>query len=490
MNDLFQYPLAYWLSLSVLVGVSIQGWFHRQRGWGFPAMAVSFSTIAWYHGDAFYNGYSETFLTAFAPEILNGAWLEVMLFGLALAGFLSFMPDLLNQKYRGRVSQVERLRTSTEALRQIQPGVTDLAYAVACLWLVLFGFTLWRVNWNVLGLVAPYLGTFSSGWGRGQIAESWMDSIATVVQLLLQVCASIFGVCAATMRNGLPRFLMLALIFVSWPSFFFDRTRYVMLLVLIPGLLAFVFFQLRGRPFVQVSLLVLAFYSTDIWFKFIITNRGENSIAEAFASGLVHDSDLQTAKHNGFNMFEELCWINKLMDSGDFTPNKGGLYLANLANPIPRALWPNKPTMGLDYAIARGQSGDKSSGVSATIAVGMVGSGLVNFGKLLGPVAAAFLMTLWCAFLARLDLAGADFGRLLIYLVGLITIFLFGRDITIMLTYPALFGFGLLSLWRQFSPLSQVSGHDGEDEKRKKLSPESVNPCADNPEVKAITVSQ
>jgi hypothetical protein len=86
--------------------------------------------------------------------------------------------------------------------------------------------------------------------------------------------------------------------------------------------------------------------------------------------------------------------------------------------------------------------------------VGMIGSGLINFGQWLGPVAAAFLMSLWCAFLARLDLTGQDPGRLKVYLIGLVVTFNFGRDITFLVAYPFLFAFGLLWAWRTISPYS------------------------------------
>ena len=46
-------------------------------------------------------------------------------------------------------------------------------------------------------------------------------------------------------------------------------------------------------------------------------------------------------------------------------------------NPIPRGLWQDKPEIGLDYAIARGQkleaAGAKEGGVGATISTGMIG---------------------------------------------------------------------------------------------------------------------
>jgi hypothetical protein len=452
MNDILQFPLAFWISLAVLLGVACLGWLHRLQGWGVPAMAVCFTVIAWYHGDAIYNDYNQTYAKSFTPEVLNRAWLELAWFGLWLGGFSCFVPGLANRNLRGRISRVEVLRTNGRALNQLQPAITEAGYAVAAVWLLFFGFSLWRTNWDVLGLVAPYLGQNTTAWGRGQIASSWFDSIAALVSPVLLVCAAVFGVCAATLKTSSARVLMLVLMAISWPTYFFERTRHVMLLVMMPGLLAYAFFRLRGRAAVQISLLALAFISVNAWFKFVISERSNSTIAWAFASGALSDPSLAQAKHEGFNMFEELCWVNYLTENGQFTPKWGQLYLSNLANPIPRALWPNKPTMGLDYAIARGQQGDMESGVSATISSGLVGSGVVNFGTVFGPVAAAFLMTLWCTFLARLDLTGDDFGRLLIYLVGLISIFLYGRDITILIAYPTLFGFALLWIWRKAVP--------------------------------------
>ncbi len=52
-------------------------------------------------------------------------------------------------------------------------------------------------------------------------------------------------------------------------------------------------------------------------------------------------------------------------------------YFAELVNPIPRGLWQDKPMIGIDYAIARGQLyGDQKegeAGVGATISTGMIG---------------------------------------------------------------------------------------------------------------------
>ena len=75
----------------------------------------------------------------------------------------------------------------------------------------------------------------------------------------------------------------------------------------------------------------------------------------------------------------------------------------------------------------------------------MIGQGVVNFGRILGPIAAALLMAIWVAVLARQDLMGNDIGHLLLYAIGLVLTFNMGRDITLLVLYP--FVFGWLLLW-------------------------------------------
>src|ERR1035438_9928683 len=121
-------------------------------------------------------------------------------------------------------------------------------------------------------------------------------------------------------------------------------------------------------------------------------------------------------KHQGLNMYEELAWITLLTADGSYSPNWGQNYFANLVNPIPRSLWPGKPTIGLDYAIARGQGGaDTAAGVYSTLSNGVIGQGIVNFGLYIGPTFAALLASLWVGCLARLDLDGQRIGFLPLY---------------------------------------------------------------------------
>jgi hypothetical protein len=166
---------------------------------------------------------------------------------------------------------------------------------------------------------------------------------------------------------------------------------------------------------------------------------------------VVNQVEQTGSKHEGLNMLEELAWVNSFIDKGTYIVNNGGRYFAELVNPIPRALWPGKPMIGIDYAIARGQlyggAGDAQAGVGATISTGMIGQGVVNFGGFFGVVAAAALMAYWVVILARQDLMGEKMGRMLLFFIGCVLTFNLGRDITLITLYPFLFGYFMLSFW-------------------------------------------
>jgi hypothetical protein len=146
-------------------------------------------------------------------------------------------------------------------------------------------------------------------------------------------------------------------------------------------------------------------------------------------------------------MYEELCWVNSFLEDGRYEPNWGQRYFAELVNPVPRGIWAGKPYIGIDYAIARGSSlsGEQDAGVTTTISTGMIGQGIVNFGRFLGPPFAALLMAIWVAILARLDLTGQKIGRIPLYAFGMILTFNLGRDITFITLYS--FVFGRLLIW-------------------------------------------
>jgi len=229
-----------------------------------------------------------------------------------------------------------------------------------------------------------------------------------------------------------------------------------MLAILLPGFMAFITLRMRRGIVLRLAVVVVSFLILDAWFKFVLEHRSKGrSIAGAYkADQSSSDSDAlkKEKKHEGFNMLEELGYINYFITNGTYKVNWGERYFAELVNPIPRVLWPGKPLIGIDYAIARGMAygnqADNQGGVACSVSTGMIGQGVVNFGPILGPIAAALLMAIWVAVLARQDLLGHDIGHLLLYAIGLVLTFNMGRDITLLVIYPFVFGW-LLLWWHQ-----------------------------------------
>ena len=192
--------------------------------------------------------------------------------------------------------------------------------------------------------------------------------------------AAAFGIIWAVSKNPRTRSLALVVCLLTLPWFLLDRTRNTMLAVVLPGLLAWVFVRLKGGIFVKVGILAAAFLVTEGWMKFVIETRSGANVALVFQqigiAGVVEQVESTEAKHAGLNMLEELAWVNNFIDKGAYQVNNGARYFAELVNPIPRELWKDKPLIGIDYAIARGQGWeavDAQAGVGATISTGMIG---------------------------------------------------------------------------------------------------------------------
>jgi hypothetical protein len=303
-----------------------------------------------------------------------------------------------------------------------------------------------RLKGEVLYYLCPYLGHKAQPWGRGRIGSGF-DALLVVAVYLQLLVAGTFGVVAAVSTNRTTRLLALLCCLLSWPYFVFERTRNTTLAVALPAMMSWVFLRLRGSALKRIIVLGACFVLVNAWMGFVLTNRSTKSIVAALEEEGFDVGGNIAVHHEGLNMYEELCWINTFIDQGTYTVNWGQRYFAELVNPIPRGLWPNKPMIGIDYAIARGQGTDnaRQAGVYATVSTGMIGQGVTNFGRLLGPAFAALLMGFWAAMLARLDLTIQKVGRMAIYALGLILTFNLGRDITLITLYPFVFGMILLA---------------------------------------------
>ncbi len=439
-------PVAFWAVVAVLTWGTVQGIRHLKDASGLPTLAVLGTVTAWYVGDAFYNDYADYHAKIFTADVLRDAWWQVAWF---LLVFLVATPSIhrwLNARYLHRGSGVLQLFKYGVGHPAFQKQLTRAFYGCARVWIILAAIAVISLRGQVIYFFFPFLGYQASPWSHGRIGAGFdfLSIFAIYLQLLI---AGIFGVVAALSNDRRVRWLAVVCCLLSWPYFIFGWARNMMLAVVIPGVLSYVFLRLRGGILKKIAVLGACFLLVNAWMGFVIANRSNMSIVDAFKEkGFTLDTD-EKVHHEGLNMYEELCWMNTFMQAGTYEPNWGANYFAEVVNPIPRALWPGKPLIEIDYAIARGQGGGEAgaAGVYATISTGMIGQGVANFGRVIGPAFAALLMSFWVAILARLDLHIQKLGRLPLYAIGLFTTFNMGRDIGFIALYP--FVFGAIIIW-------------------------------------------
>jgi hypothetical protein len=439
-------PISFWVVIIVLAWGGLLSFKRLNDGTGIPMLAVLGTVTAWYVGDAFYNDYAHNHVELFTSGVLFGAWLQVAWF---LAVFLLLTPPVhewINHASRHRRSGVLQMFNHGVDQPVIQRQLNAMLSVCAVVWGILLLIAIIQLKMEVIYYVFPFLGYKASPWVHGRIGVGF-DFFSILAIYLNLLVASMFGVVAALATNARIRNFAIILCLLTWPYFILDRTRNTMLAIVIPAVLCWVFLRLRGGMWKKAIVLIACYMVVNAWMKFVISNRTDMSITAAFHQKGLSLADQEHVHNEGLNMFEELCWISTFINDGSYHVNWGARYFAELVNPIPRAIWHNKPLIGLDYAIARGhgEANDTQGGVNTTVSTGVIGQGVVNFGRVLGPVAAAFLMSLWVATLAKLDLNVQALGRLPLYSLGLILTFNIGRDVTLIVLYP--FAFGLLVIW-------------------------------------------
>jgi len=456
MDDNTGFPVAFYISLMLLGIAGAYAWKLRDMGVGIPMGAVLGTVGAWYFGDALYNDY-QRYVIEIGPQYLDAAWWQVALFLAAFSFLVPVVHGVVNRKMLGERSQFIRLMDHGGIENPEFQRRLDVAMGlVVGVWLVLMVIALLRTNFDFLGLFAPYISGRAYPWARGRIGGD-LDALLSFANYLQITLTSAFGIVAAVSKNPRTRMLALFCFVLMFPGFLLGRARNVMIATFLPGLLAWVFLRVRGGIFVKVGILVVSFLVVEGWMRFVIDTRGGADISQVVRQlgigGVVQRVDEIETEHKGLNMFGELGWINKFLDQGTYVINYGQRYLAELANPIPRGLWKDKPEIGIDYAIARGQlfagAAAGQAGVGATISTGMIGQGVTNFGTFFGVLASALIMALWVAILARQDLKGEKMGRMLLFFIGCVLTFNLGRDITLMTLYPFLFGYLMLTIWAQ-----------------------------------------
>jgi hypothetical protein len=436
-------PLAFWVVALLLIGGAIRAISHLRDGSGLPMLAVLGTVAVWYVGDAFYNDYANYHAKLFDGGVLRSAWWQVAWFLVVLLAAAPWIHRWLNARQLSRSSGVLQLYKCGVGQPAFQRQLTRLFYGCVVIWVILCTIAAFLLRDQILFFFFPFLGELASPWSHARLGAG-LDFLSVVAIYLQILVTGMFGVVAALSTQRRICRLALLCCLLSWPYFLFAWARNMMLAIVIPGMLSWIFLRMRGGMLKRLAVLGACFLLVNAWMGFVIANRSEMSTATALKErGFSLDEKVH---HEGLNMFEELCWINTFMKQGTYRPNWGTRYFAELVNPIPRGIWHDKPLIGIDYSIARGQAGGAAdaAGVYASISTGMIGQGVVNFSRVLGPAFAALLMSFWVAVLARLDLNIQKFGRLPLYAVGIILTFNLGRDITFITLYPFVFGAALI----------------------------------------------
>jgi len=450
MDFALAFPFPFYLCVVAVLWLFLRGWQVRVEGWGIPMMAVTATAGSWYLMDPIYNDYTQYVREVGECNLSNGFW-EVLLFFISLGVLSPVMNRKINADLPGRGSQVIQMMRNKEIEQpHFQEQITRLSTALFLTWAGLMVIALFRVDFDFMGMFFPYLseGDKPQPWGRNRIGGG-IDALFSLAGYVQMMLTALLGVTIALALRPSSMLLSGVGFLLAVPFYLFDRTRNTMLAVLLPGLMALVTLRIRSGIVIRLAVLICSYMAIEGWMKFVIDNRDQGTITQALKSGGTQDAVVKSRKHLGFNMLEELGFINYFIESGEYKVNWGTRYFAEIVNPIPRVLWPGKPLIGIDYAIARGMAygnqSAESGGIAASISTGMIGQGVVNFGRILGPIAAALLMAIWVAVLARMDLMGNDLGHLLLYAIGLVLTFNMGRDITLLVIYP--FVFGWLLLW-------------------------------------------
>src|SRR5271170_5815318 len=427
----------YWMAVSSWALSVCYGAFNLEKPWGLPYITVLLTIAAWYLLEPWY--LPDQFTDDYNTNVNDMAFTDILLFFICFSIAVPIFMRAVCTKVNVRINA--KVNISAEGI---------LKDAVM-LWAPLLAVGIILMNGDLFGALFPIHsrnGSYIFGRAAGAAAGAGGFLLSTASYVYHLLLAS-FGVLLVLVRKANYRWLAVGLILLTWPYAFLMGSRSVTLAVTLPGLLCFLLYS--KRSILTRIILGCAFFGfLNLAFKAIILYRNigfEN----------INWGDVESAQHDGLGMCSELIYTISFVNEGIMKIDFGAQYIFELANVIPRVIWPDKPLLGVDYAIARGFSsvgtGVKSDiGVIATISTGILGQAVLSFGTIFGPIFAATLMGLWVGILARFRVQGTALRRLL-FLVGLGITFNLGRDITLLVLWPFVFCYaGVRLLERRSNP--------------------------------------
>ncbi len=408
-------------------------------------LLVYVTVFAWYFVDPFINPEQYDYLPSF---LIGQSYGQVLLF---LIGFRIFMPVAARWIIR-------RPSTGIFATQHVSPE--QVLMAVGAIWLALFAIGIYRMGGDVVGAVFPIDSRAGATmWGREAVATSASGFLVASGAYLFNAMTAFLGVLIFFQRKTSWRLLAAAMFAITLPYFFFEGARSHFLAAVLPFIITYLFYA-RQPLVVRLAILAIAFVCLDQGFKFVTAFRG-TGFREVLAAENPYELVDEDMRQTGLNMIQELCFANAYLDLDAGSAAYGGRYLNELVNFVPRAIWPSKPLIGIDYAKWRGfESPDSELGVFATVSTGMIGGGVLNFGQIFGPVAAGVLIAVWTSLLIRWWEQRKLLLRLVLFMLGAGLTFNLGRDISLLVLWPVIFAYffvRLTEIWavRRFGQVRQ-----------------------------------
>ncbi len=427
-------PQTYYVALVLLGVLGLWAGANFRKTWAPSFLAVLVTFGFWYMVEPHY--VPEEFIP-FSQEIISDAYFYCTIFLVSFAALFFALAPLFRPRLSGQSAAVSHPVGRAELARTAEGLVLPLAAA----WLALAAYGTYRVGGDVMQALFPLEGRsglrmWQRSAGSGAGATGFLISAASYLYLLV---SATFGALLPLARKRSTRLILVVLIALSWPYLFLQGSRNQTLIAVLPLMASFFIFG-RASRWLKVLTVLAMLGLIYLWFGIVIQMRSSQiSVTEV-------DIGRQTTQV-GLNMASELCWMLYFQANEMLLPSWGGRYLAEALNFVPRALWPGKPLVGIDYSILRGFGGSANDiGVNATISTGLIGQGIANFGPFLGSIFVGFLMALWASFLWRLRMQGT-LPRLLLFALGLALTLNLGRDITLLTLFPFVFGYiGVLLL--------------------------------------------
>jgi hypothetical protein len=441
--------LTFWLAAVVLVVLTVESGIKLLSGNSFGITIAVYATVfGWYFVDPFLNPEQYDYLPS---SLLGQSYWQVLLF---LIGFRVFTPVAARWILRRRSSGIFDTRLTPE----------QILIAAGALWLLLFVIGIYRMGGDVMGAVFPLDGRRGpTMWGRAAVETGGSGFLISSCGYVFNAVTAFLGVLVFFQRSILWRIVAIAMFAITLPYFFLAGARSHFLAAVVPFIITYLFYG-RHPLVIRLAVLAVAFVCLNEGFKFVVAFRDTGGYREVLASENPYELMNEDARPSGLNMIQELCFVNVYLQTGGTSPAYGARYLNEVLNFIPRAIWPSKPMIGIDYAKWRGFESEHDEngelGVNTTVSSGMIGGGVLNFGQILGPIAAGILMALWTGLLIRWWEQRKSLLRLVLFMLGVGLTFNLGRDITLLVLWPAIFAYcfvRLIEMWstKRFQQLPQ-----------------------------------